>query len=93
MNKRAFQNSEQSSGENMPTVTIQEAQAQLPDLIHRLSDGDELVITENNQPVAKLARTVAPKQQWPCKAGSAKGKIWMAPDFDAPLEDFKEYME
>lgn len=29
-----------------------------------------------------------PKRQ----AGMLKGKIWMAPDFDAPLEDFKEYM-
>jgi antitoxin (DNA-binding transcriptional repressor) of toxin-antitoxin stability system len=77
----------------MSTVTIQEAQAQLPDLIHRLSDGDELVITENDQPVAKLART-EPQQQWPCKAGSAKGSIhWMAPDFDSPLDEFKEYME
>ncbi len=26
------------------------------------------------------------------KAGSAKGKYNLAPDFDAPLEDFKEYM-
>jgi len=77
----------------MPTITIQEAQAQLTDLIHRLNHGDELVITENDQPVAKLART-DPKQQWPCKAGSAKGSIhWMAPDFDAPLDEFKEYME
>ncbi len=25
--------------------------------------------------------------------GSLKGKIWMAPDFDEPLEDFKKYME
>lgn len=24
--------------------------------------------------------------------GALKGKIWMAPDFDEPLEDFKEYM-
>ena len=24
--------------------------------------------------------------------GSMKGKIWMADDFDEPLEDFKEYM-
>lgn len=24
--------------------------------------------------------------------GLAKGKIHLAPDFDAPLEDFKEYM-
>jgi antitoxin (DNA-binding transcriptional repressor) of toxin-antitoxin stability system len=77
----------------MPTVSIQEAQAELSDLIHRLAPGDELVITENNKPVAKLART-EPKVQWPCKAGSAKGtKHWMTPDFDAPLEEFKEYME
>ncbi|MBA3633218.1 MAG: DUF2281 domain-containing protein [Acidobacteria bacterium] len=26
------------------------------------------------------------------KAGSTKGKYKLAPDFDAPLEDFKEYM-
>ena len=25
-------------------------------------------------------------------AGCMKGKVWMADDFDAPLEDFKEYM-
>lgn len=25
--------------------------------------------------------------------GSMKGQVWMAPDFDAPLEDFREYME
>jgi len=27
------------------------------------------------------------------KPGCMKGKIWMAEDFDAPLEDFREYME
>ena len=27
------------------------------------------------------------------KLGGWEGKIWMADDFDAPLEDFKEYME
>ena len=26
------------------------------------------------------------------KAGGLKGKVWIAPDFKAPLEDFKEYM-
>jgi len=25
--------------------------------------------------------------------GSSKGKIWMSDDFDAPLEEMKEYME
>ncbi|WP_165229138.1 type II toxin-antitoxin system Phd/YefM family antitoxin [Aquisphaera insulae] len=77
----------------MITISIQEAQSRLSDLIHNLSPGDELVITENNQPVARLSRS-EPKTQWPRKAGSAKGRPhWMAPDFDAPLEDFKEYME
>jgi len=31
----------------------------------------------------------------PCgtpKLGCLKGQIWMADDFDAPLEDFKDYM-
>ncbi|HEV3263168.1 MAG TPA: type II toxin-antitoxin system prevent-host-death family antitoxin [Gemmataceae bacterium] len=76
----------------MPTVTIQEAQARLSDLIHRLTPGDEVVITENNEPVARLARA-EPRKQRSCKAGSAKGKIRIAPDFDEPLEEFKEYME
>ena len=57
----------------MVKVTIQEAQAQLYELIHRLNVGDELVITENDQPVAKLARTAA-KNGWPCKAGSARAR-------------------
>jgi DNA-damage-inducible protein J len=26
-------------------------------------------------------------------SGLGKGKIWMADDFDAPLEEMKEYME
>ncbi|MBI1325258.1 DUF2281 domain-containing protein [bacterium] len=26
-------------------------------------------------------------------AGSARGKFRMAPDFDEPLEEFREYME
>lgn len=36
------------------TVTIEEAQASLKELVHRLSPGEEVVITENEQPVARL---------------------------------------
>ena len=61
----------------MPSVTVQEAQSQLSDLIHRLAPGDEVVITENGEPVAKLAQT-EPEKQWPCKAASARGSVhWM----------------
>jgi antitoxin (DNA-binding transcriptional repressor) of toxin-antitoxin stability system len=76
----------------MATIRIQEAQASLPELIHRLTPGDEVLITENDQPIATLSRA-EPTNQWPCKAGSAKGKIRIAHDFDEPLDEFKEYME
>jgi len=46
----------------MSTVTLQEAQAQLPHLIHRLNPGDEMVIIENDQPVAKLVRSELKQQ-------------------------------
>jgi len=32
------------------------------------------------------------KPRKPRKFGCLKGQIWMADDFDAPLEDFKDYM-
>jgi antitoxin (DNA-binding transcriptional repressor) of toxin-antitoxin stability system len=73
-------------------VTIEEAQAHLAELIAGLQPGEELVILEGEQPVAVLARKE--RTRWPCQPGTAKDtKHWMAPDFDAPLEDFKEYME
>lgn len=50
------------------------------------------VINHNGIPF----NAVAPMEK-PSKAtntrGCMKGKMWMADDFDAPLEDFKEYME
>ncbi len=41
---------------------------------------------------AKYAAKNQPAKTKQRKAGSAKGKYKLAPDFDAPLEDFKEYM-
>ena len=76
----------------MATVTIQEAQAKLPDLIHQLKPGDEVVITENNQPVAKLVGE-QPPQRKPRVAGNCKGMITLLVEDDEHLADFKEYME
>ena len=34
------------------------------------------------------------KTTWPCQAGTAKESIlFIAPDFDAPLDEFREYVE
>jgi antitoxin (DNA-binding transcriptional repressor) of toxin-antitoxin stability system len=79
--------------ESMTTVSLQDAQATLPELIHRLTPGDEIVITENDRPVARLVRVAAEPQQ-PRRLGTMRGTVlYMAPDFDAPLDDFREYME
>ena len=78
----------------MTTVTIKEAQSTLADIIHRLSPGEEVVITENDQPVARLVPPPTVPRMDHRQLGTMKGSVlYMAPDFDAPLEDFKEYTE
>lgn len=75
----------------MATVTIEEAQANLGELINKLRPGGEMVITRNAEPVAKLVMMTTPMPQR--GPGLLKDSIlYMAEDFDAPLEDFKEYM-
>ncbi len=76
----------------MTTLTLDDAQAHLREIVSRLQPGEEVVLTDNGQPLARLVR--AERTNWPCKAGSAKDTVhWMAPDFNAPLDEFKEYME
>ena len=62
-------------------------------MIEKLAPGEEIVITENLQPVAKLVRDqlIAPTRP---KPGLGKGSIlYMSPDFDEPSNEFKEYMK
>ena len=78
----------------MTTITIQEAQANLRDVIHALPPGEEVVITENDRPIARLLPAAESTAKTPRRSGTMKGTVLsMAPDFDAPLEDFKEYTE
>jgi antitoxin (DNA-binding transcriptional repressor) of toxin-antitoxin stability system len=77
----------------MNTVTLEEAQAGLAELIARLQPGEEVIIVRDNQPIAKLIAQNGPAKQ-PRQPGRQKDQIlYMADDFDAPLDDFKEYME
>jgi antitoxin (DNA-binding transcriptional repressor) of toxin-antitoxin stability system len=76
----------------MSSVTLEEAQAKLPELIDQLTPGEEVVITRHGLPCAQVKKTG--RTSWPCKAGSyRKAEFWMAPDFDAPLDDFRDYTE
>ncbi len=78
----------------MSSVTIQQAQAALAEIIHRLAPGEEVLITENNQPIARLVPTLDEAKQKARQLGTMRGTVlYVEPDFDAPLEDFKEYMQ
>ena len=62
----------------------------LSGLLAGLRPGEEISVVENGKRVAVIRKE--PEHDFACKAGSAAGKIlYMADDFDAPLDDFAEY--
>ena len=75
----------------MATVTIQEAQVGLTDLIHNLGPGGEVLITENNQPVARIVAERPPQPSRP-GPGLCRGMMTINADDEDHLKDFAEYM-
>ena len=74
----------------MHQVTVPQAREALASLIDEVASGEEVVITDNKKPVAKLVR-VEPAQTVIPRFGSAKGLIHISDDFDEPLGCFKDY--
>ncbi|MEX0711361.1 MAG: type II toxin-antitoxin system prevent-host-death family antitoxin [Pirellulales bacterium] len=76
----------------MPTVSLEEAQARLSELVHQLAPGEEVIVTENQRPVARISSITAAGVER--KLGTLRGTVlYMAPDFDAPLDEFEDYMQ
>jgi len=71
----------------MKIVNVHEAKTQLSRLLQAVEEGKEIVIARNGTPVAKLVPHV--EERKPREPGSAKGKIWIAPDFDARDEQIE----
>jgi antitoxin (DNA-binding transcriptional repressor) of toxin-antitoxin stability system len=60
----------------------------LKELIDKLARGEEVIITENQQRVARLVGERPARLPRPAP-GLGKGSIlYMAPDFDDPLDEF-----
>jgi prevent-host-death family protein len=64
----------------MRMVNVHEAKTQLSRLLQEVEEGEEIVIARNGTPVAKLVPHV--EERKPREPGWAKGRMWMAPDFD-----------
>ena len=71
-------------------ISIEEAQVKLRDIIARLEPDEEIVITENEQPLAKLTRGRIAKQR--PGPGLCKGMVTIVSDDDEHISDFSEYM-
>lgn len=82
-------------------VTLEHAKAHLEDLMAGAEQHEEwLVLGKDGKPMGTLSvqpvktdAGLAPNTADRWLFGSMRGQIEMAPDFDEPLEDFKEYME
>ena len=71
----------------MAQFNMAEAKARFSELVQKAMLGEEVIVAMENKPVVKIVPIKPVKR----KPGGGKG-IWMAPDFDEPLEDFREYM-
>jgi antitoxin (DNA-binding transcriptional repressor) of toxin-antitoxin stability system len=72
----------------MATVAIEDAAKRLNELVRESQPGEEIILTADDQPVAKLVALLPPR-----KAGSAAHRPhFMADDFDAIPEGFGEYL-
>ena len=69
----------------MQTITVEEAQSHLAEIIEKLVAGEEVVLTRDGIPLAAI-RKYRP-------LGTLKGSVlYIAPDFDDIPEGFEEYL-
>lgn len=66
------------------TYNVHEAKTNLSRLLQQVADGEEVIIAKAGEPVARLVPVPKKGQR---ELGFAKGQVWIADDFDAPLPD------
>jgi antitoxin (DNA-binding transcriptional repressor) of toxin-antitoxin stability system len=72
------------------TISLEEAQTRLPELVAGLGPGEEVILTRDDEPVARLVGEAAKGP--PRLPGNCQGLITIRSDDDAHLADFKDYM-
>lgn len=74
----------------MAQWNVAEAKARLSELVQRAVAGEEVVIAKDNTPLLRLVPLLPAGRTR--KPGTAKGRLWMAADFDKTPDDFGEYV-
>lgn len=69
----------------MQTIPLEQAENHLPEIINKLSPGEEIVLTRDAIPLATIRKLRS--------LGTLKGSVlYIAPDFDDIPEGFEEYL-
>jgi prevent-host-death family protein len=66
-------------------VSLYQAKTHLSELVEQAAKGREIVIAKSGKPKARLVPLAPKDTRHLRKPGGGKGRVWMAPDFDAPL--------
>jgi prevent-host-death family protein len=67
-------------------ISVSEAQDRFEELLDRIAVGEEVVITDHSEPVAKLVPIPTSKKNCSkIRLGSAKGEFTIPDDFNDPL--------
>jgi prevent-host-death family protein len=73
----------------MAQYNIAQAKAHFSELVERALLGEEIVIARDNRPLLRMVPIGIAQPRVP---GSGKDAVlFISDDFDAPLEDFKDY--
>ena len=69
---------------------MHDAKSSLSRLVKRAAAGEQILIANHGSPIAMLSRIPDDHRKLPWDI--FKGKIEMADDFDAPLEELQDYV-
>ena len=73
-------------------VNVHHAKTHLSKLLRRVEAGEEIVIGRGGEPVARLTR-VTEDEATPRPLGTWRGRVHIADDFDAPMDDLADLFE
>ncbi|MFA6309912.1 MAG: type II toxin-antitoxin system prevent-host-death family antitoxin [Sterolibacterium sp.] len=73
----------------MQVVNIHDAKTQLSRLLEQVQAGEDVVIAKSGTPIVRLIPYATPKRKI-APPGAMAGEIWIADDFDAPMDKLFE---
>jgi prevent-host-death family protein len=75
----------------MHSIDVAEATMRFAELLRRVQAGEEVVLTHENEPVARIVPAAVSGRK--PRFGAGRGLLTVGDDFDEPLDDFAPYTQ